>query len=361
MLEQERVTGHVEVFSAALSETVAEYYPRYSQLAESHPIVVDEELVHKTGRFSAAGRLEVTIYPVHDAPDEGQTMSVVINDDRIFTGTLSDVNEQENGTVRLIAHDALYALKQATLTRDFDGVGIGEIARAAGNQADQTVVVDTDTEQDAAAAQVERQVAPLEEVSGLEIDVSDAVDAGLGKLYPSFTNTRCDRVIERCARWASGSYWVDERNIVHIGPSPSSLIELTRLLANDASQAPKPYQSVKVIGTSPADKAGLEDSHLLPDERVTATAGSGEPQYTYRSEQIWTPYQAETVAQKVYREIRRKQRGGTIEIVGRADVRPLDIVQLPSETAYMVDKLTHRLSTDGFVTSITCSAPIIAE
>lgn len=277
-------------------------------------------------RYNTSAKLKTPVLTQRSF-DEGDELTVDLQDETIFTGAVESSEDGLGDRVHLTAYDAADKLKGATLTQSFDTASIGTIATAA---------------LDAAGVGNYRVNVPNERTS------------------PDFDNERCDKVLERCAKWADGVWFVTVDNEVVLTQDiagESFDHELEHVIDATPGVTTPPYQSVLVIGTAPASKTGQETMHMLSSEAIIATAGDGSPRYRYEDAGIRTQKLADNVAQNILRELERQRRGGTITIVGEPSIRPWDTVTLPAAQGggtYLVSGVEHSISSrKGFKTTIT--------
>lgn len=286
-------------------------------------------LTYDVDRFNTSAELEVSVLG-DEAPPSGTPVACQIQDDRIFSGTVTKA-EAHAGWVHIVANDVVHELKRASLTQSFQQAPIEDIATAA-----------------------------LEEVGA-----DYAVDLPPEQTSAEFSDERCDRVLEQCATWGNGVWLVDTDDTVRLTQDIASTS--TRRRADyviDAAPGERsmPYQSVRVEGASPASSRGTASMHLLSSESVVATAGDGEPTYRHEDDRVKTQAMAENAAQQILKELRRQRAGGPVTIVGDGTLRPFDTLELPSsisEQAYLISGIQHRITNrEGFRTTVQCSGTV---
>ncbi len=276
---------------------------------------------------------------IDDAPDSDTELEVSILDERVFTGTLTDPQTTGDGRTKLRAYDAARDLKRATLTMTFEKADISSIVKAACEEAGVKY----------------------------EIDLPSAFTSA------EYTDDRCDAIVQKIADMGQAVWVVDPTNTVRV-IQQSNLGSLTTehqlesVIDTSAGKATPAYQSVHIYGSSPAsagasDRAGGRSAmHLIASAPVSATAGEGDPTYTYIDDDIRTEEQAQNVADRLYQELQAQQQGGWIDIVGDPAIRPYDTVTLPESLGgaqYLVSGVRHRLGIDnGFTTRIQCGGVI---
>lgn len=306
---------------------------------EQHQVVLDgggggqgsespHGLTLDVDRFNTSAELEVSV--LADPPASGTDVSCSLQGETVFTGTVTKA-EGRSGWVHVVANDVAHELKRASLTQSFQQAPIEDIATAA-----------------------------LEEV-----DADNAIDLPLERTSAEFSDERCDRILEQCATWGNGVWWVDTQNTVHLTQdiaAASTQHEAAHVIDAAPGERSMPYQSVKVIGASPASSKGVGSMHLISSESVTATAGTGEPTYEHEDDRIKTQAMANNAAQKILDELRRQRAGGPVTIVGEPALTTFDTLTLPpaiSTQEYLVSGIQHRVtSQDGFRTTVQCSGAV---
>jgi len=298
----------------------------------------DEALELTVDRQNTAAQL--TAQGLLDQPPEsGTRLEASLLGEPIFAGTLTDPQTTGDGRTKLQAYDAARDLKQATLTQTFDEARIGSIAAAAFAQ-----------------ARVGYDLGLPEERTSAE-----------------YTDKRCDVIVQKMADMGNAVWVVDPTGTIQITQDIGALTtehELESVIDTSAGKATPAYQSVRVYGSSPAsagasDRVGGQSAmHLLASAPVSATAGEGEPTYTYTDDDIRTEQQAQNVADRIQQELQAQQQGGWIDIVGDPTIRPYDTVTLPESLGgaqYLVSGVRHRLGiSNGFTTRIRCGGVIEA-
>jgi len=89
--------------------------------------------------------------------------------------------------------------------------------------------------------------------------------------------------------------------------------------------------------------------------------------YTYKSADLVTDQQVESVANKLINKIGEQQKTGEITMVGFPEVTLDDVLVMPDSDPqpmggedYAVTKITHRINNgDGFITKVQVSAPFV--
>lgn len=250
----------------------------------------------ETGIYNKAAIAKATI--LGDV-SEGDDISVKIRDGSIFTGTVRDVEDGVGDRTRLTAYDAIYDLKRETISAKLDVVN-AELA-----------IKD----------EVEKRV-----------DVDVVIESSSrSEVSTTFKKTALDQYVEKMAKLSNTVWYVNYDNELVID-DPGSVgrdRELDRLRDVSAGKKSPAYQSVRVIGNSPTSRRGREFDHMVASEPVVATAGDGDPEFRYEDDNIGDQKQAQNVADSIFNRLKRQQKGGYVEVVGRNDLRPWDIVTLP--------------------------------
>lgn len=274
---------------------------------------------------------------IDTAPAEDVPVQASIMDAQVFAGTATDTQATGDGRVSLTAFDAARDLKRATLSQSYNQASIATIAEDACQQA------------------------------GVEYDL----DLPRETTSAEYTDKRCDVVLQKMADLGKAVWVVDPQGTVVVTQEVGELStdhELEYVLDHSTGTATPAYQSVRVYGSSPASagasnrSGGQSAMHLLSSAPITATAGDGEPTYTYTDDDIRTQQQAQNVADRVLQKLQAQRKGGWTDIVGDPTIRPYDTVTMPGHLggeSYLVSGVTHRLSAgNGYTTRISCGGLI---
>jgi hypothetical protein len=291
------------------------------------------EVELRTSRFNEAARLSATY--VDDVPPAvGSTVRVLINETLAGRFRVVDAQASGEGTIEVTGRDAIRQLKNATITQDF---------------------VD------------ERPVAVAEAIAdagGVRIGVID-VDVRRG-ISPTFSATPTAKAAQTVARLTDSVVFVNERNRLRVVSSPEPTVHTLDDLKPETTVGTleQPFTQVQVFGSSAASTGGVgrvsgrQAQILIASNPPSATVGDGDGRtYVTRFAQATTQEQCKRFARKLLREFQRQRAEGEIVALGQADIRPLDVVELPpldGAPSFLVSGVRHRLSSrDGFVTEIT--------
>lgn len=276
----------------------------------------------ETGVYNKAAVASVTI--LGDLA-EGDELPIEIRGERVFTGTVKKPQNGVGDRQRLKAFDAIYELKNATVSKQYDTVPAGR------------VIQDT--------------------VGSVGVDVSIETESETA-ISPTFKETAVDAVVEKAAKLSNSVWYVDASNTL-VFTDPSAVGDRRRVeKIRDASPGKRTpaYQSVRVVGNSPASRRGKEFDSLVASEPIVATAGDGDPTFEYEDDDINSKKQAQNVADSILTRLKRQQKGGFVDVVGRNDVRPFDVVELPESfggESYQVSTVKHTITkSDGWKTKI---------
>jgi len=311
-------------------------YGSASISGDSYPIVIGGSssnggqvdtktgLEYKNDRYNTAGKLKTTILADVEIPDD-VPMELTLRGDPLFSGTIRIAHEGVTDRVRLEAYDAAADLKRNNLTASYDRASIETIAEDALDKA----------------------------------GVAGAFDLPTIRVSPEFDGKRCDKVLEKVARWGDAAWFVDARNVVNVTASIASATNSYQLeWVKDASPGKRTpaYQSVRVTGSSAVSRRGLGYRYLISSRPIVATAGSGSPVYEYHDNDIQTKEQAQNVADQILKKLKEQQKGGWVETVGHEEIRPFDTVELPAHLGgeeYLVRGVEQTIdSRNGFVTRL---------
>ena len=186
-------------------------------------------------------------------------------------------------------------------------------------------------------------------------------------------------------------WWFDKTGKFYIGMPESTPWELRYITDTSAGISTPPYQSVKVIGSGVVSENGVSKADLRPETRTTVEAAigetpsgdaepvlneSGDPQFTYRNNELSTQNQVERTALQLIEDLIEQQKEGKITVVGFPQVEPIDALIMPHNNPdsdapnyqegmpmggerYGVYNVTHRLNgTDGFITKLEVGGPM---
>lgn len=300
------------------------------------------ELSLVTDRYNTAAELktQVTERGISEADFEtGDTVKAFLNGELVFTGDVTDAKSNGPIAVDITAYDAVRQLKTNNITQSFGKAPISAIARTACEEAG-----------------VQHNINLPNNVTSAE-----------------FADTNCAKVVEEMARFGDAVWYVDNLNVVNVTTSPDVTAHpLTNdrqdprgVLDTSAGKTQPPYQSVKVYGTSPASRDGVDSIHLFSSEPVVATAGFGEPQYTVINENIRTQKVADQVATSILKEFEKQQQGGYVKTVAAPEIRPYDVIRLPQRLggeSYLVASIEHTVdNNNGGETRINCGGLVSPE
>lgn len=282
-------------------------------------------LTYKTDRYNTAGKLSVTILSDVEVP-ENVPVDVSIRGTTLFSGTIRNSKEGISERVRVEAYDAVADLKRETLTNSYDRASIATIAQDALDEA----------------------------------GVAGDLDLPNVRVSPEFDGLRCDKVLEKVARWGEAAWWTTPENVVVVTDEITGETDTHELrYIRDASPGKRTpaYQSVRVIGSSAVSRRGLGYRYMISSQPIVATAGSGRPVYEFRDNDIQSQTQADNVAKALLKRLEEQQKGGWVETVGREDITPFDDVQLPPDLggeSYLVRAVEQTIdSRNGFQTRLT--------
>jgi len=263
----------------------------------------------------------------------GDELSVFFTGNTVFTGTIKKPKDSVGDRTRLVAFDALHRLKRTTISETFDTEAASAVFETVANTA------------------------------SVDIDLQTAASTPISA---SFKDRDADAVVEKVAKIADVVWYIGVENtlIIDDAGSVGEQRELTQITDVSAGKKSAAYQSVRVIGNSPTSRKGRESRQLVSSQPVVATAGSGEPVYEYEDDDIASQKQAQNIANAIQRRLRKQQRGGFVEVVGRSDIRPFDTVQFPAVqggSEYLAAGVTHTLSAkNGWTTRIQLGGVITA-
>jgi hypothetical protein len=272
------------------------------------------DLVVETRQSNKAASAKATILGTAATGDQ---LKVQLTDNQIFQGTVQKREGGVGSRTRVVAFDALHALKRTTISETFDAVAAGDVLRRIAETADVDIrVTETTTE----------------------------------TLTLSLKEQDADSAVEKVTKLAGLVWYINAQN--QLLATPPSKVGERRIIENpidvSAGKRTPPYQRVVVIGNSPTSRRGLESRQLISSQPVAAARGSGEPVYEYEDDDIASQEQAENIATTIFQRLQQQQRGGFIEVLGRSDIRPFDTLQFPpgfgGGAEYLAKSVKHRIS-----------------
>jgi len=283
----------------------------------------------ETTRFNKAGEIEATTL---DEYAEGDQVVAFINQVPVATGEVTEAKDNSDGSYEIVANDVTFKMKNTTVTEAFQKIGVGEIARKALNKVESPNTIDV----------------PSNLVTSAE-----------------YTNAKVADIVEKMAKIGNKDWWVTPQGELKIADYQSSEYQLENVVEATAGKKLPPYRKVVVYGESPTSELGIPTIHLLKKGEVKGTVGQGEPVFQHKDRTVKSQQEADNMAEKLLKEFKRRRAEGYVKIVGRAEIRPLDIVKMPSHLGgerYLVDRIKHVVdASNGFTTEIRCGAPIDAS
>ncbi len=296
----------------------------------------------KTNRFAETARADVTGIWYDRVPASGEQIEIDINDYRVFTGTTESIDDNGDGSYKVVAFDAIKKLIRTRINMTFSSSNVG-------------VIIDR-----------------IADKIGVDMDINIPDDRNF--IVPcQYIDDSAIKILNQVTRWSDTYWWVDGRNTIHVGPPEPTLHEFSSDFIGEnptAGEKEPPYQKVVAIGESPSSQSTEGDSpggyyaaHMLSKDPPRATAGDGEPVYRYKSRRIITQAQAEAVAKSILKEFKRQRAEGDVDIIGEgAPIRPLDVIRMPEqfdEDQYLVSGVTHKFSNnDGFISTVNAGGLI---
>jgi hypothetical protein len=242
---------------------------------------------------------------------------------------------QGDGTIKVVAFDVIKRLLRTKINKNYTSAKISRVVRDVADKAD---------------------------ITGLGVSLEEDIIVS-----PDYDNTAATQVLAQASKWGNVLWWIDRFGGLHVEPPQVDAFCIgAEFIKPEPSVGTKniPYERVVVQGLTPASQTieslpgGLATVHMLAKEPIVATAGQGEPVYTYKSKQIRTRRQAENTAQAILDEFRRQQASGSFKLVGEgAPIRSLDTVimtEVLGGDEYLVNSVKHTFNnSDGFISNIT--------
>lgn len=317
-----------------------------------------------------------------------------VEEQRIFTGVLSNLSTAAEGGWEGLAHDPSHQAFSAESSGSFYNQQI-DISQASGAESLQRGFE--------IFYSVEYSMSGYNRASGAKISASDLAefvldeapideykiklsDSGSGPsrngedtdIYLAETNISVSTALDRIEKVTDSARWFDIDGVFYIGaPEPDVDIykhDLRFITDTTAGMQTPPYQSVRVIGSGVASEEGWRRTNLNADEKIkkevdlseSAAVTLAEPTFEYRNMSLTTQKQIEKTTNRILDELRSQQAKGEVTVVGMPEVRPLDAIVLPNTEqqpmggkVYGVTKVVHSLNnSDGFSTTIHVSFPM---
>ena len=276
----------------------------------------------ETGLYNKAAVAKATVLGDHS---EGDEISVELVDGSIFSGTVQNTENGVGDRTRVTAYDAIYDLKRTEISLKLD---VTNAELAIKDEVEKRIDVD------------------------VVIEASSRTDVAT-----NFKETALDAYVEKMAKLTNTVWYVNYSNQLVIDDPGSVGRErsLERLIDVSAGKRSPAYQSVRVIGNSATSRRGKDHKHMVASEPVVATAGDGDPEFRFEDDSIGSQEQAQNVADSIRNRLKRQQKGGYVEVVGRNDLRPWDIVELPEAQggeSYTVSTVKHTVGAEGWKTRL---------
>jgi hypothetical protein len=327
----------------------------------------------KTRKIHDASQIEMKVLPDDPLDDLSDALRcrLYINGYTIASGSVFSAEFNDDGTQTVTAYDAARKLHRFKMTRKFDEDPIREAFDIVCENAF------VESGQDLSTTEYEGE-------SGIGVQLPFTYDAA---------DEQCWTLLNKISLKNDWLWYVDAFDRVWItdnvyeisstgerennqvskpGGTPGSRRRMDRskqlvnILEHSDGLAAPPYQKVVVNGdASEVSDNGDFRIRLSKNPAIGAAQTDlwsyGDPIYTHSDKSIRTSEQAIKQATAILKSFREQQKGGTITVAGRADIRPLDIVTLPDQSAnedffgesYIVSKIEHTLkNSDGFKTKL---------
>jgi hypothetical protein len=250
----------------------------------------------------------------------------------VFTGTVEETETTGKRQLQITARDAVTDLKNETVTQDYN---------------------------EATAEQIIRDVADRAGVEIAELDIPPE------ELLLRCSERSVANTIKNIAGLADAIWYINEENELVVTASPDPTEHTLDKLKPETSVGlyAAPYTRVRVYGstpvssTAPSRTGGTRSRALISSDPIVATVGDDDgATYTARLTSAQTYQQAENYARNLLREFQEQRGQGEIVSLGREEVRPFDVVELPpleDAPMYIVAELEHVVSnSEGFLTRI---------
>ena len=302
----------------------------------SHPLV---EVEYKSSRYNEAALTTLKI--VADRyPEQGEIVSVSINDTTIASGYVDVSKPTSDGLVAIDAFDTVRPLKQGSVTADFDQIPLENVVTVVCAFADvEPAAIKLENNPEITATYEGRRIASVLDTLAARVRGVWFTDPSTPTARPVFTD--------------GVSFTPTRHDIEYI------------LEDTDAGLQTAPYDGVRVIGGA---KRSNGRTNTLTKNPVTATAGDtgrGARVYRYENGSIMSNKEAKRVAHKHLDSFEMQQGTGEIKLVGNEAIQPFDSVTMPDNLGsaeHLVSEVTHSANvSDGFLTTIKVGGLIEGE
>jgi hypothetical protein len=263
----------------------------------------------------------------------GASVEFQIQGEITFSGTVQKSEPGTGDRRRITAFDLSHQLKQTFLSVNFDNLSA--------------------------------DIAFQRVADALDIDVNIRfLVRPFNGITTTFKEKRADQIISKLTKLTDTVSFVNSKNELAVADPEDvgDAVELSNLVDVSAGLRRPQYQSVQVIGNTSTAERGLDARHLISSQPILAEAGDGQPSFVFEDDSIATQQQAVNTAESLLRKLKKQQKGGTVTLVGRPDIRPFDRVILPpaqgGET-FIVSSLKQTISqNNGYRTRLSLGGSI---
>jgi len=283
-----------------------------------------------TTRLNQAGVAEIKKGLATELPLEGDEFKMDINGERVFTGIVYSSSVNEDGTISIKAFDQFIKLKQAERCAFTENDRIRNIIKRIleAYDVDYRIQIDDD-----------RKIVTTVELS----------------------HRKPEKVLWWLTKWLDILWWIDtETGELVVGNPSVEQKDIEFVLGSNVENGSPTYEKVIAYGESPKSRKGQQTEHLVAKERLKGTAGNGEPVLRTKSRAIRSQEQADRAAKALLRESWIQAKMGTVDIVGREDIRLFDRMTMPEilgGQTHTVTGIRHKLSNeDGYTTTLSVGA-----
>lgn len=315
------------------------------------------EISNKTNKYNEIDTATLTVLPMRNElePEEQEEVEVEINGERIFTGFVGDVKDNRDGTYEITAFNQIHKLKVNNINVNVSNyMSVSKL--------------------------LENHVFPKANIDNYEINLIDTASILYGvKNIPPFdnrvtmdrNNTPAAQIVDDLAKLANAVWWVNSENKLIFGSPHTQVQQLEYITDTSKGKTTPPYRSVKVVGDNVVSRGGWQDRNMVSKEPTVAARsidieGDGKdyavrqellpPTFVYKSKDIKTQKQAETIAERVAEKLIQQTKSGWVECVGRPDLEVYDVIEMPEMFGgerYLVSGVEHTITNnDGYITRI---------
>jgi hypothetical protein len=301
-----------------------------------------------------------------DAIELDDPVTVTLNGETLFAGSLKKATQDKEGIVTIEAYDMLFDVfnKLVKLTTEEPRFATA-VLQDLYEDADYTIVDDPDV-----GGRGDVYIAPGDDFPGG--DTRGLHEYGSGRAGESLAS-----VTDQITKRLGGVYWVDKNGVVRIEPFPETAgaYDLGYVTEVNSGSETDEKKRVLVKGGSKTSDSGLAAAHTYntfsptSEARFSDESSDEKDLRTIQDNNIITKQELDSRAMSGILSEGQKQTAGTVTISGNTNVELFDTVIVPeltyslssfepfqnviSDGRYTVKQVTHTLdSQDGFQTKL---------